>query len=355
MPNEARSCRVAVFSEVGQPLKVQQVLVPAIRDNEVLVRVTCCTICGSDLHTFYGRRSGPTPSILGHEIIGTIEQIEGTANDAAGNVLDVGDRVTWSVAASCGCCGRCESGIPQKCETLFKYGHADFSDASPLVGGLAEYCLLRAGTSIVRLPNGVPDEVLCPANCATATSMAAVRAAGSLTGKQVLIYGAGMLGLTTSAIASSMGAASVAVIDPNETRLARAVEFGATHTNKSKPNEAEWNAFDVVFEMSGNSAAVEQSISVCGVGGTVVLVGSVFPSPPVPVDAESVVRRLLSIRGVHNYAPIDLIAAVDFLSEFGEQFPFAGLVESALPLERVNEAFTLPAGSLQPIRVAIAP
>lgn len=353
---DSESCRVVVFSEVGKPMELREVPIPKLQDQEVLVRVTCCTVCGSDLHTFHGRRSGPTPSVLGHEIIGVIDQISGAVEDAEGKPLRVGDRVTWSVAASCGCCSRCEVGIPQKCETLFKYGHADFTESEPLGGGLAEYCLLRSGTAIVPLPPDLADEILCPANCATATSMAAIRAGGPVRGQRVLIYGAGMLGLTTSAIAASMDAASITVLDLDESRLATAKQFGATSVGQTRSTDGlESSEFDLIFEMSGSSSAVEEAILAASIGGSVVLVGSVFPSPPVSVDPERVVRYLLSIHGVHNYAPQDLVAAVAFLTNHGERFPFAQLVTEVLALEQANDAFIRPSNFAQPIRVAIKP
>lgn len=315
------------------------------------MRITCCTICGSDLHTFNGHRDGPTPSILGHEIIGIVESLsDANVCDVAGEAIQVGDRVTWSVACSCHDCHRCNNDMPQKCESLFKYGHEPLvADVGPS-GGLAEYCLLRAGTAIVLLPADVRDEVLCPANCATATVAAAMRAAGSLENKRVLILGAGMLGLTASAFANTLNASEICVSDVDAVRLKRAKDFGATRTLLGI-SDAE---FDVIFEMSGSPDAVETAIHSASVGGIVVLVGSVFPSRSVAVDPEGIVRRLLSIHGVHNYRPDDLSNAVQFLLEHHSRFPFASLVDNSFPLTEVNEAFSF-ATEHRPIRVAIVP
>ncbi len=339
-----------VFHEVGQPLSLEKVSVPSLQPGEALVRITCCTICGSDIHTFDGDREGPTPSILGHEIIGVIEEL-GSEDilDVGQQAIRKGDRVTWSVAASCHFCRRCNDGMPQKCESLLKYGHERLSDDVGPNGGLANYCVLKSGSSIVRLQNDIADEVLCPANCATATVAAAVRTAGSLQNKRVLIFGAGMLGLTATAFAKTRQASEIFVCDVDTSRLARAREFGATATGATPDGE-----FDVILELSGSPIAVESAIDRADLGGTIVLVGSVFPTRAAAVDPEQVVRQLLSIHGVHNYRPEDLSTAVEFLQEHHAAYPFSQLVEKTFALEKANEAFQY-AVDHRPIRVAIVP
>jgi putative phosphonate catabolism associated alcohol dehydrogenase len=342
--------RAAVFEGVGQQLAIRQVAIPELESDEILVRVICCTICGSDLHTFTGRRPGPVPGVLGHEIIGRIESLPpAPVEDLSGNLLSVGDRITWSVATSCGNCPRCNGGIPQKCDSLFKYGHESFA-ANPLSGGLADYCVLKTGTAIVRLPDSLVDRVGCPANCATATVAAAYRRAGDCRGKRVLIFGAGMLGLTASAFACATMAKEVVVCDVDSKRRQRATAFGATAVATAVTDDA----FDCVFEMSGSPQAVESAIQAASIGATIVLVGSVSPSRSVSFDPERIVRRLLSIQGVHNYRPDDLITAVNFLTTHGRQFPFEGLVEQSFALDDAQQAFEYAIAS-RPIRVAVIP
>lgn len=350
MIKDDRTCRVTVFRGVGEPLAIHRHAIPKLHDGEVLVRVTCCTICGSDLHTFTGKRSGPTPSILGHEIIGIVEEVGGKACYVNGDPVSIGDRITWSVAASCHACHRCSDGMPQKCDSLFKYGHEPLSDSDAPNGGLAEKCVLCNGTAIVRLPSEVPDEVLCPANCATATVAAAVRMAGSLDGRRVLVFGAGMLGLTTAAFAATHGAEVVFVCDVDATRLDLAKQFGATHDAGEPPDKD----FDVVFEMSGSPDAVELAINNAAIGAKVILVGSVFPSRDVAVDPERIVRRLLSIHGVHNYRPDDLVTAVSFLSNHHDAFPFKDVVARRFSLDACGEAFAYAIEN-RPIRIAVSP
>src|SRR6185369_16360679 len=115
----------AVFTGARQPLDMRRISVPNLQRAEILVRVLGCTLCGSDLHTFDGRRTVAVPTILGHEIVGRIEAFGPTASlhDFGGEELQIGDRVTWSIVASCGECFYCRRGLQQKCERMVKYGH----------------------------------------------------------------------------------------------------------------------------------------------------------------------------------------------------------------------------------------
>lgn len=354
-----------MFRGAGQPLELVELRVPQPQAGEAVVRIECCTICGSDLHTISGARQEPTPSILGHEILGTVAQLgDPPLLDAAGDPLRPGDRLTWSTASSCGACDRCQRGLPQKCRMLFKYGHAVAEGRGALSGGLAEYILLRPGTAAVRLPAEIADEVFCPVSCATATISAAFRAAGESAGLRVLIFGAGMLGLTAAAYAASRGAARVAICDLDSQRLARASRFGADRTilwescgddfRQTVMREAESDAFDVVLELSGSPDAVEAACELGDVGARIVLVGSVMKSRPVQLDPERVVRQWSRICGVHNYAPQDLQDAVEFLTAYHHRFPFAELVEAKYSLEEVNRAVQF-AREARPVRVAIQP
>ncbi len=341
------TAQAAVFSGVAGVVTLCQLSIPTPRESEILVRVSGCTICGSDLHSFHGRRTVPVPTILGHEIVGEIIEIGGTSArfDLDGRELRRGDRVTWAIMANCGCCDLCQRGLPQKCLNGVKYGHEPFRPGRELLGGLAEYCLLVPGTSIVRLPDELPLAVACPASCATATVAAAFEAAGELTGRTVCLSGAGMLGLTACAMARVQGAAKVISVDPVSQRRKLATDFGATRT--CTPDELAVVAieevgalgFDVVIELSGNSAAFQAIWPLIRTGGTLVLVGSVFPGPPMPIALEQLVRRHLTIRGIHNYAPRHLLEAVKFLSSTHTRYPFAELVSQWIPLASIADAF----------------
>src|SRR5947209_8269666 len=109
--------RAVLFHGPGKPLEMAYFPVAEPRGAEIRVRVTCCTLCGSDLHTHAGRRSEPMPTVLGHEIVGCIDAFgpDASPRDYRGEELTVGTRVSWSIAASCGGCFYCAHDLPQKC------------------------------------------------------------------------------------------------------------------------------------------------------------------------------------------------------------------------------------------------
>lgn len=360
------SARAMVFETPGEPLQLRQFDLPELKPGEVLVKVCMTTLCGSDLHTYQGHRHTPSPTILGHEILGTVAALPSgeSITDAFNQPLSIGDRITWSVAVHCGNCFFCHHNLPQKCEQLFKYGHQQIQPHHALSGGLAEYCHLAANTTIYQVPGELSDHVACPANCATATVVAALRAAGDCQNDVILIQGSGMLGLTAAAMSCSRNAREVIVCDIDEKRLDRAKQFGATQTvnvdldsntlQKIVTDATAGRGVDVVLEMSGSAAAIETGIDLLRTGGRYIWVGAVSPTRPVPLSPEKIVREMLNIQGVHNYTPDDLAEALTFLENHHTDFPFATLVSKSYRLEEANTAFE-DAAEKGSLRVAVCP
>src|SRR3954469_12150491 len=154
-----------VFEGVGRPQNGQRFQLPQTPGNgEILVQVDLATICGSDLHTVKGHRQQLTPCVLGHEGVGHVIEL-----GAERLILVPGDRITWCIADSCGKCSACaQHSLPEKCQALFKYGHAPLSDGTGLNGAYASHMLLREGTHVVKVPDILSDAVVAPANCALA-------------------------------------------------------------------------------------------------------------------------------------------------------------------------------------------
>ena len=326
--------KAAVFRGRDVSIGIEDMPTPRLREGEILVRVVACALCRSDLHTVFGRRAEPTPTILGHEIVGRIESFgpEAPRQDAAGNPLSIGTRVTWAIVVGCGECAPCRNGLPQKCDCLFKYGHAKETETETLSGGLASHVVLRKRTAIYVVPEPLSDSIAALANCSTATAIAVLRAADTVENRSVLIFGAGILGLTAAAIASSRGAKRIVVRDPNAASLARAAQFGSSTLDES-------GEFDVVLELSGSAQAASACLDACRIGGTIVFAGTVSPVGSISVDPERFVRRCLKLVGVHNYQPDDLGIALEFLSGAGQQFPFGDFIADTIPLEKISEAF----------------
>jgi putative phosphonate catabolism associated alcohol dehydrogenase len=335
----------------GGEIVLEPVAVPALSPGDVLVRTRFATVCGSDRHTVSGRRDQPCPSILGHETVGEVVTLgAGGARDVDGRSLELGQRVIWSVTLPCGTCDRCRAGFSAKCRTVRKAGHQALQSDWGLSGGYAEHVLLPRGLAIAVVDEELSDAVAAPAACATATVMAVIERAGVLTGRRVVVLGAGMLGLGAVAAAATAGAASVTAVDHSAERLDLAEQFGATHTAQSVRQAG---ASDVLLEFSGSSSALQDGLAQLDVQGVAVLAGSVATATAVAVDPERVVRYQLSILGVHNYEPRHLSAALRFLSDTGGRFPWADLVAEPRPLDDIARLLTDPPGPLP--RYSIAP
>ena len=346
-----KTSRVAIFDSPGRPFRLESVDVPAPSPGEYLVRIECTTLCRSDLYTYTGKRTEKTPTILGHEIVGRIEAIgPGTpATDCRGAALRPGDRVTWAIYASDPCSCMARAGLPQKGPDLFKYGHEPVTPVSHLHGGLAEYCLLRRHTPIIRIDADIPTPVLALINCSFATMAGALRMAGDVTGRNVLITGAGMLGLVVAAMCRSAGARHVIAADIDADRLRVASDFGVDTTLLVGPNQPSLKdqlgqalpgeSVTVAIDCSGVPETMEAMMDALGIGGTAVFIGAVFAQRPLSLNAERIVRNVHTIRGLHNYNTDDFIAAVAFLEANHARYPFHQLVHEGFSLEEVDAAF----------------
>ena len=365
MSDSPSTSLAAVFRAAGEPLALDRFPIPVLAGAEALVRVRCATICGSDLHSWSGRRHSPMPSILGHEMVGEIAGMGPRgARDYRGRPRGLGDRVTLSMVWRCGQCFYCRHGLRPKCERLMKFGHEEIAPGRVLIGGMAEYCHLPEGTAIFRVPPGVPDAVASPANCATATVAAVLRNAGALEDEVVVIHGAGMLGLTACAMAAAGGARCVIAIEPDPRRRETALRFGADIALDSALAPAEIAArvkepsdgrgADAGLEFAGYPESVELGVRLLRMGGRFVMAGATFPSRPAQLAAEQLVRRMIRIVGVYNYSPEDLETALAFLSGAVNRFPFEDLVGASFPLREVNAAIAF-AENRRPPRVALVP
>lgn len=343
--------RTAVFQCAGDPLSLVDCEIPTLREEEILIRNEYTTLCRSDLNTFSGKRWEKSPTILGHEIVGRVAAFGEAAprQDSRGCQLRTGDRVTWSIFASDPASELSRAGIPQKAEGLFKYGHEQLTPGSTLHGGLSQYAILRPNTVVVKLDEAVPLGVAATINCAGATVAGALRLAGDVGGKTVVVSGVGMLGITACAMCRAAGAKRIIAIDIRQDRTEKARFFGADETWLSGADEEPSKRLHrhsrfadpahVVLEFSGVTAAMEWTLNLLGIGGTAVWVGATHPQEKVQLDAQSLVRRLLILKGLHNYNRQDLIKAVQFFEQHHAEFPFESLVYDGFSLEQVNEAF----------------
>lgn len=354
--------RSAVFVRAGVPIEIVELEVPPLGPHEVLVRNEMATLCRSDLATYTGKRMEPTPTILGHEVVGRIYDFGSDASrfDLRGEPLNIGDRVTWAIFASDPESPMAARGIPQKSADLFKYGHEQLTADRTLHGGLSQHIVLRAHTPIMKIAEDVPVPVAAITNCAVATVAGAFRIAGPVRDRTVLVSGAGMLGVLACAMAQGLGAARVGAMDIDPVRLEMAARFGADF-RMDLPTELDsvrnlgppdCGSVDIIIETSGVPWSMEKSLPLLSVGGIAVWIGAVSPDRPVSIAAETVVRNLLSIHGLHNYNTTDFLAAVAFVESCHLRYPIRELVHDRFTLEQIEEAFAY-AIATHPYRVGV--
>jgi len=359
--------KLAVYEAPNSPFQIREYPLRAPQAGEVLVRIRMSTICRSDIHSYQGHRPNPCPGVLGHEIIGTIAALgSGVDKDMRGDSLAIGDRITWSeyfIPARNYFTDVLD--LPQKSPGVEKYGHMAVATSPHHHGGFGEYCYVLPQSWILRLPEELSDEEATPINCGVATMIAVIEAAAIRVGQTVVVQGLGLLGLYGAAIAKARGARSVIGLDTIAERRERAYSFGVDFaidpatTDKSdmlhqirdicRPDGA-----DAVIEVCGSADVISLGIEMLRIGGTYVLAGVVNPGAMVRLDANPVLRKLLTLRGVHNYHPRNLVEALDFVVANRRRYPFHELVDAKYPLERVDEAMA-DAAERRVLRAAIVP
>jgi putative phosphonate catabolism associated alcohol dehydrogenase len=338
--------KAVVFMGAGKPLELREFPVPdKLEAGAILVKTTLATVCGSDMHTWKGRRDFPTPSILGHEIVGRILKLgEGVDKDTLGRPISEGDCITWTIMSNCGTCYFCRmKGLPQKCLRLFKYGHVKSDQPPYFTGGFSEYVYVRNGTGIFKLPDDMLHEEAAPLMCAAATVTGGLEKIGVQFGDNIVIQGAGMLGLYAIAIAKKKGVKQVIVIDIIDKRLEMAKEFGADYTlnakedshdnlvNKIKTLTEGWGA-DLVVEVTGNPKVIPLGVRLLRMGGRYLMHGSLYPGDTFTLDGHDIITKCLTIIGLHNYDVRHLGLALDFVYNNRNKFPFKKLVGPKFPL-----------------------
>ena len=324
--------RAAVLTAPGEKLTVQEVRTPRPRDEEVLVQVTACGVCHSDLHVMHGAIPFPTPAVMGHEVSGTVVEL---GPGAAASGLAVGQRVVGAFLMPCGRCAYCAEGRDDLCTTFFERNRLRgqlFDGTSRLrdldggtlamysMAGLAEYAVLPV-SAVAPLPPGLDVTPAAVLGCAALTAYGAVRRAAQLQfGETVAVVAIGGVGSNLVQLARAFGAREVIAIDIDDEKLASAERFGATVTVNSRTQDARQavlaatggRGVDVAFEVLGSPVTFEQALSLLTAGGRMVPVGLGAAGATAAVDINQVVRRGLRVIG--NYGArtrADLPAVVD--------------------------------------------
>lgn len=286
--------RALLLSEYGK-LSVTEMPTPEIGDEDVLVRVRACGVCGSDVHGYDGSTGRRIPPlIMGHEAAGVIERVGRSVRG-----FTAGERVTFDSTVSCGTCAFCRRGQINLCDnrTVLGVSCGDYRRH----GAFAEYVAVPS-----RILYKLPDSLRFEHAALIETVSVAVHAVGRHAPKPddaIVVIGAGMIGILILQVLSHQGSSNIVAVDVDPQRLALARRMGAARA--LNPRECDVPAAvrdatggrgaDVSFEVVGHADTVLSAIRSVRKGGTAVLVGNVSPTVDLPL--QEVVSREISVLG----------------------------------------------------------
>jgi threonine 3-dehydrogenase len=276
-------------------LWMEEIPIPETGPNDVLIKVRRTSICGTDLHIVawdeWAQATIPTPMTVGHEYVGVVAEV---GSEVQG--IEIGQRVSGEGHVVCGRCRNCQAGRRHLCINTVGVG-------VNRPGAFAEYVAIP-GSNVQPVPDSVSDDVasiLDPLGNAVHTSLHF-----DLVGEDVLITGAGPIGMMATAIARHVGARFIVVTDINDYRLALAETMGADRelnvtrdsVSDSMGDLGMKEGFDVGLEMSGVPAALHDMITSMDNGGNIALLG--IPPKQAPIDWNDIVFKGLTLQGIYG-------------------------------------------------------
>lgn len=292
---QQKTMQALVKAEKKTGLWLQEVPVPDYGPNDVLIKIHKTAICGTDMHIYnwdeWAQATIPVPMVVGHEYVGHVVEM---GSEVQG--IDIGDRVSGEGHLTCGHCRNCRAGKRHLCMNTVGVG-------VNRSGCFAEYLAIPAGNAF-KLHDSISDDVasmLDPLGNATHTALSF-----DMVGEDVLITGAGPIGVMACAIAKYVGARHIVCTDVNEYRLKLAKQAGATRIvnvvnediQQVMPELGMTEGFDVGLEMSGNALALRSMLKAMHHGGKVALLG--IPANEVAIDWNDVIFKGLVLKGIYG-------------------------------------------------------
>lgn len=268
---------------------------PQVGPNDVKIRIKKTAICGTDMHIFnwdeWSQKTIPVPMTVGHEYVGEVVDM---GSEVRG--FNIGDRVSGEGHITCGHCRNCRAGRVHLCRNTIGVG-------VDREGAFADYLVIPAFNAF-KIPNNISDDmasIFDPFGNAVHTALSF-----DLVGEDVLITGAGPIGIMAAAVAKHVGARHVVITDINDYRLSLAMKMGASRAinvaNESLTDVMQelgmTEGFDVGLEMSGVPAAFSDMLAKMNHGGKIAMLG--IPPNNVSVDWNQVIFKGLTIKGIYG-------------------------------------------------------
>ena len=338
--------KAVAIKDVKQ-FEIKEIPEPNPDGKKVIIEVSKTGICGSDIH--YWVNGEPKGLVMGHEFSGVVLD--------PGDRLDLikGDRVTALPISPCGKCEACRNGDVQFCPETWNQA-VGLSVDNP--GGLTSKIAVRSDM-VIKVPDNIQDEEVAMVE-PLAVGLHAAHLGRIAVGDDVLVIGAGIIGLASAEFAKKEGASYVAITETNKARGQKAVDlkvadeyYDATDKDLVSKLMAKTNGgFDVVIECVGNGAAVNSALSLVKPGGIVVLVG--VATDEVPTYTVMAVMKELVVQGAIAYTYNEFKSCIDLIAR--KQVDVLKFVDDIVPLERVQEAYErLTSGTDAAVKILVDP
>lgn len=317
-----------------QDLRVEDVPVRELKENEVLIKVKYCGVCGTDIHIFNGDGGSfevTPPLIPGHEFAGTVEKI-----GSAVTAVKVGDRVSADPNDMCGECYFCKNAMQHFCTNNIGVG-------TTVDGGFAEYVIIRE-KQVYKFADGlsfIEAAMAEPISCC----LHGIDLCNIKSGDTVLVMGGGPIGMIMMQLARNAGASKVIMSEPVEEKRELAKKLGATLTINPLEEDVEavlrdyCNNVNVVIECVGNIHTQADAIKFAGKGATVMYFGLAAPDESLPLKPDDVFKKELKITSSF-INPYTFERAIQVLES--KTVDLESLITNIVPLDEIADVFTKP-------------
>ncbi|NHN34952.1 zinc-dependent alcohol dehydrogenase family protein [Paenibacillus agricola] len=324
-----KNTMLAAVLHKPEDMRVEEVLVPEIGENEILIAVQRCGICGTDPHIYRGHFPAPTPLIQGHEFSGVVARI-----GSAVNTVQVGDHVTADINISCGKCFYCRMGQKLFCEEITQIGvHIN--------GAFAQYVKVPE-SNIYKLPEDMSWE-----DAAYIEPLACVirgqERANITMGSTVAIIGAGPMGLVHAQLARLNGASKVIITEMNAVRIEKAKSLGIDHVIDASAQDpvkavfdlTEGRGADFVIEAVGAVPTYQQAFQMVRRGGVLVTYGAAPANAVMEIKPFEIYSKELTIVGSYAGTYDTWLKAIHLISS--KRFKPTDIITKTIPLQQVED------------------